>query len=446
MQDFSVSTSAISMAAPLQGPTENWSLFERAAFRFGFLYLILYCWPSEGRVSILQAIPAGSKALANWAQAPSRALCPWVAVHVFHVSGPAARYHPTGSGDTTLDYVQVFCFVALAAIGALVWSVLDRRRPHYRTLYAWLRLLVRFTLAFTLLAYGFAKIFPLQFASPMLGRLTQAYGESSPMGLLWTFMGASPAYTKFSGLAEAGAGVLLLFRRTTVLGALAAAAVMLNVAMLNFCYDVPVKLYSSHLLLMSAFLLLPDASALWNFLILHRPSRLGGVWLPRFERRWLRNAAVVLQVLVVISVLSGNIWNGYQFSRREQPKQGDLYGAWNVDSYVSDRREGTGAADGLAWLRVVVGGTRGLRVTTAGGEAAGFQTTYDPSKHLVHLVQAQTKQTGDLTYSLPDPDHLVLRGSLNGKPLEAQAHRVNTKGFLLTSRGFHWISEDPFNR
>ncbi|MDQ6758242.1 MAG: DoxX family protein, partial [Acidobacteriota bacterium] len=152
-----------------------------------------------------------------------------MAVHVFHVAGPAAVYHPTGSGDTTLDYIQVFCFIVVAAIGALVWSVLDRRRRHYRTLYAWLRLLVRFTLAFTLLDYGFAKIFPLQFGPPMLGRLTQSYGESSPMGLLWTFMGASAAYTKFTGLAEAGAGFLLLFRRTTVLGALASAAVMLNV-------------------------------------------------------------------------------------------------------------------------------------------------------------------------------------------------------------------------
>ena len=38
------------------------------------------------------------------------------------------------------------------------------------------------------------------------------------MGLLWTFMGHSPAYSAFTGAAEALAGALLLFRRTTLLG------------------------------------------------------------------------------------------------------------------------------------------------------------------------------------------------------------------------------------
>jgi len=57
---------------------------------------------------------------------------------------------------------MIFCFVTIAVIAAMVWSLLDRRRPNY-TLYAWLRLLVRYALAFTMLSYGFAKIYPLQF-------------------------------------------------------------------------------------------------------------------------------------------------------------------------------------------------------------------------------------------------------------------------------------------
>ncbi len=300
----------------LSPQVRRWSLLERMAFRFAFAYLILYCLPGNGRVSLLAAIPAGAERLTNWAEAPWHALCPWVAIHIFHLTGPITRYHPTGSGDTTLDYVQVFCFAVIAIFATVVWSILDRHRPNYRALYAWLRLVVRFTLAFTLLAYGFAKVFPLQFIPPRLFTLTETYGEASPMNLLWTFMGASTAYTIFGGLAEVTAGVLLLFRRTTSLGALAAAAVMLNIVMLNFCYDVPVKLYSLHILLMSLFLLLPDAAALWNFFVLHRVSRLQGLWLPKFERRWLRTAAIVLQVLVIVSVLYSNISSGYQMLKQ----------------------------------------------------------------------------------------------------------------------------------
>ena len=37
---------------------------------------------------------------------------------------------------------------------------------------------------------------------------------------------------------------------------------MLNVALLDFCYDMPVKLFSMHLLASLLFLLLPDVVAL----------------------------------------------------------------------------------------------------------------------------------------------------------------------------------------
>jgi hypothetical protein len=327
---------------------ERWSLRSRILFRFAFVYLVLYCWPHAGRSNLFDAIPgfiAGSMndydrlTLTKLAEAPIRALCPWVAVHIFHLHGAVTQYPVTGSGDTTLDYVQVFCFAAIAAFAALVWSVLDRRRPNYRTLYAWLRLLVRFTFAFTMLSYGLAKVYPLQFMPPFLTQLTETYGESSPMGILWTFMGASTAYTRFCGMAEVSAGLLLLFRRASSLGAIMATVAMLNVAALNFCYDVPVKLYSLHLILMSLFLLIPDAGALWRLFLLHRPSQLEGVWLPSFQRRWLRIAAIVLQALVIASVLYNNIWGGYKSLREYSTgflKHPPLYGVWNADSSAAD--------------------------------------------------------------------------------------------------------------
>jgi hypothetical protein len=84
-------------------------------------------------------------------------LTPWVARTVFHLSGLALVYRRTGSTDTTLDYVQEFCFLILALATTVVWSILDRKRKHYGRLHAWLRLLVRYTLSFTLFTYGLVK-------------------------------------------------------------------------------------------------------------------------------------------------------------------------------------------------------------------------------------------------------------------------------------------------
>src|SRR5258706_2329521 len=187
--------------AVAEAPRE-WSQLQRIAFRFVAAYFILYNLPSPGHADLLRTIPGGA-----WVSQPYvkmwRAFVPWVATHVFRLSGPATVYPPVnGSGDSTLDYVQNFCFLVIALIAALAWSVLDRNRPNYQRMNYWVRLWVRYSLAVTMFSYGFAKVFPLQFRPPFLARLIEPYGESSPMGILWTLMGASVAYTIFSGAIE----------------------------------------------------------------------------------------------------------------------------------------------------------------------------------------------------------------------------------------------------
>jgi hypothetical protein len=71
-----------------------------------------------------------------------------------------------------------------------------------------------------MIGYGAAKVISSQFPPPTLDRLMQPYGDSSPMGLLWTFMGASEPYTMFVGFAEMISGILLFPRKTSTLGAL----------------------------------------------------------------------------------------------------------------------------------------------------------------------------------------------------------------------------------
>ena len=117
---------------------------------------------------------------------------------------------------------------------------------------------VRFTLATAMLLYGAEKVIPEQFGTPLPSDLLEPIGEGSPMHLLWTFMGTSIPYVIFTGAAEMLGGLLLAARRTTLLGALVCIGVLSNVVMLNLSYDVPVKLYSSHLLLMAVFLAAPD--------------------------------------------------------------------------------------------------------------------------------------------------------------------------------------------
>ncbi|HEV7763557.1 MAG TPA: hypothetical protein VGQ76_01020, partial [Thermoanaerobaculia bacterium] len=213
-------------------PTERWSLPTRIAFRFFCAFFLLYfpipMLPIQFLGSVFQTFYTATVS-------PVGQL----------VFGVEAKQRTTGSGDTTWDWVQLFVIVVLSSVITLVWSILDRKRTSYPRLLVWSRVFVRFALAAAMIEYGLAKALPTQFVPPSLDRLMMPFGQASPMGLLWTFMGWSPAYTVFAGIGELLGGLLLTTRRTALLGALITAGVMVNVAMMNFSYDVPVKLYSS---------------------------------------------------------------------------------------------------------------------------------------------------------------------------------------------------------
>jgi hypothetical protein len=69
------------------------------------------------------------------------------------------------------------------------------------------------------------------------------------MTFLWNLISLSPVHEIICGSAEVLGGILLLYRRTALAGALFSTFVIANVVLYNFCYDVPVKLFAANLLL-----------------------------------------------------------------------------------------------------------------------------------------------------------------------------------------------------
>src|ERR1700761_1464917 len=175
------------MPSHTDAPRTVWPLSARLAFRFSCLYWLLYIWPSPGEVSFFDLLPFGGigDKLGTWLAWPLMKLSHLAGIYLFHLQGEGSDWHATGSGDTAMNYVQVFCIFLLAVLGTVIWSAIDERRgrpKQYRTAFAWLHLLLRFVLALTLFGYGFAKVFPSQFGpGPSLLDLSKTYGETSPM-------------------------------------------------------------------------------------------------------------------------------------------------------------------------------------------------------------------------------------------------------------------------
>jgi uncharacterized membrane protein YphA (DoxX/SURF4 family) len=323
-----------------------------------------------------------------------------------------------------------------------------------------LRSYLRYALAITLLGYGLAKLGSTtnQFPAPDVDGLTKPYGESSPMNLVWTFMGASYPYTLFAGLGEVVAALLLIWRRTTTVGALVSLGVMANVVMLNFCYDVPVKQYSAHLLITAVFLLGADARRLSCVLVLNRATEPVPLRPPYCGPRtiWIQRALKALLLGVTIAQPAWS-WARMEWQARAADAGPAYFGTYLVTRFVRD-----GATippnldDGTRWRSMSLrrlpwgrGDGRGpkdyLLVVLMDGSRLGAWVSIDPNGRKLGIESGSPLLPTTLDVAAAK-DQIELTAAIAGKAVAIHARRLRREDFLLVNRGFRWINEYPYNR
>jgi hypothetical protein len=96
---------------------------------------------------------------------------------------------------------------------------------------------LRFIVSFFIILYGFAKLNGAQFTI-LSSELDKPMGQVSGFWLTWYYFGYSPIYGNFIGLVQIVGGVLLMFRKTTLLGACLLFPVVSNVILIDIFYRV----------------------------------------------------------------------------------------------------------------------------------------------------------------------------------------------------------------
>ena len=421
----------------------EWSVAKRIGFRFVFAYFVLYLFPFP-----ISYIPGSWNPARFWNQF-DQWLSFWTETHLFRLAKPLPVL-PTGSGDTMNQWASQVNWFLLALGATIVWSMLDRKRREYTRLSQWLQVYVRFGLATIMFGYGFAKIIPTQMPRPTLDRLVEPWGEFSPMGVLWTFMGYSSIYQIFTGIGETLGSFLILFRRTTTLGALLLCGVLANVVLLNYTFDVPVKLFSSNLLFMAIFLAVPDLKRLADVLVLNRAVRPKTAVALFTSRRARRIAWAVATVFVAYTMYS-NISGGLTYYRTligpNAPKS-QVYGIWDVESLTKNGVDQPPLlSDSTRLKRVVFGELSRAIFRSMSDSVERYGVKVDSLKHEVTLTgRFDPKLIRTLSYAKFDANHLVLTGKLGADSIVARLRRVDPNRFLLMNRGYNWIQEQPFNR
>jgi hypothetical protein len=366
----------------------------------------------------------------------------WTAANVFGIASPLV--YTGNSRDTHFFWVQTFWLLLFALAAAAVWSVLDRRRQHYTSLNNWFRVFIRFAVASQMFYFGMVKVIPTQFPAPSLISLVTPAGNFSMSGMLWTQIGASPAYQIFTGCVEVLGGILLIIPRTVMLGAILCLATVTHILILNLTFDIGVKLLSFHLVLMSILLLAPNLRRLIRFFIF------GETTAPWSEGRLFsaytaNRAAVALQAvfgLYLLAVYTGMGWSALYLEGGSRSPRSPLYGIWNVEQLSVDgevRPPDLNDYD-RRWQRVIFDSPDRLVFQRTDESFARYGVSVNVYTNTMTLTKGVSKTwQSHFTFSRPAPDRLIMEGRMDDHRIRLELRLVEFDTFRLLNSHFRWM-------
>jgi hypothetical protein len=422
----------------------QWPLWRKIVFRFLFIFLsfLMAPWTWLDAVPGVGYITQFYSELMDWAVNTGNA-------KIFHVREVLVPLN--GSGDTSYGWAQLWLLLSLAVIGCIIWSLLDRKCSKYPHLNYWLCLFARYYIAMFAFVYGILKIFALQMYFPSLHQLATPLGDFLPMRFSWLFIGYSTPYQVFSGVMETLAGLLLLYRRTSTLGAMLATAVFINVMVLNLAYDIPVKIFSMELVFVCLFLLANESSRIICFFILNKPAAPCDLYHFQYTKKWMRITRVVLKIgFIIIAVLLqiSNDVEYYQSTKKPIPAQPVNNGVYEVAVFAINKDSlPLRLSDTMRWQDVIFENGLGSIKTSDTAFRRRYNRAYfvyslDSVSHTLALKKQPADSVAilNLHYDTPDSNTVRLWGRQHNDSLYVVLKRMN-RHFQLAEKQFHWLSE-----
>jgi hypothetical protein len=430
------------MTAIATAEPAHWTNTQKIAFRFFMIFFLLYIFFNPNGV-----LPYSDDLYGKYI-VPFHIFIPWMAKHILHMANPVTTF-TNGSGDTTYDYLVILLMGVISVALAAIWSITGRNTRNYNKLFYWLTVVIRYYVGITMLSYGFVKVIKLQFPSPSFGRLLEPVGKMSPMGLAWTYLGYSTGFNYFAGLAEISVG-LLFFRKTSTLGAILGLVVAGNIMAINYCFDVPVKLLSTFLVLMCIFLLSRDSRRLINFFFKNKEALPANLTPHRFKTPWKNRVLTTLKCLLIAYTIFFDLKDSFSAEKQygaKAPKP-PLYGLYNVEAFVRNRDTLKPlTTDTTRWAKFIISYQGGAQIEMMNDSMTYYSLKPDVKKHTITAsTYADTIHKYQLTYTTPKPDVMELRGTWKKDSIYVRLHKMDANNFPLMKRGFHWINEFPFNR
>lgn len=426
----------------------NWNLIQKIVFRFFFIYIILYTapWTWLDNFSFIKAVTQYYHQLIDWLMNAANS-----SIFKTYKQLVPPLY---GSGDTSWAWIQLWVFGLVSMVGSVIWTAIAIKKEVTKKQFYFLITVLRYFLAIHSFGYGIVKLFALQMSFPNLSQLATPLGDFLPMRLSWIFIGYSEPYQMFSGAMEVVAGSLLFFRRTTTAGVLLACGVFVQVMMLNYCYDIPVKIFSTHLVAMSLFLIAMDSNRILAFFVLNKTAAATVLYEPIFNRKWHRISRIGLKLLfIVVIIILPFIESKKEYDRWNEADTKVTtpirIGHYDVIKFAINKDTiAQNVTDTIRWENMIFDfNGQGSLISTdtifrKRYGRAYFSYTMDSVKQelLFKKFHNDSLPQFALHYTFLDSITLLLKGKIRNDSVFIHL-RKNSKQYKLAEKQFHWVTE-----
>ncbi|MDF2454494.1 MAG: hypothetical protein K0R51_487 [Cytophagaceae bacterium] len=415
-----VTNEAVGTTAPIQeksheNPKREWTFIQKYAFRIGFIYILLLCIPTYS----------------NFYK------------HLAHLEFGKITYHDFQSIVAfwppqivlieseegvfgILNYINLILVFGIAVIAASGWTLMDKKSFNYSKLYYWIRVLARYRLAYGMVGWGLKKAFPMQMVYPTVGMLNTPFVDMAEKKLYWSHVGVSFEYTVFLGFAEIIPGLLLLHRKTAVLGAALAAVVCFNICIANHAYDAGVAVPAAYFTIIGIFIAWYDLPKIWNLLVNQQdvaPYR----YYPDLTKTWQQHSRTGVKLVFnfIFVPLAAVAWaygffNGNNYNIPSTPGLPDSKGYYDVAEYkLNNKTIAYNPFDTLRWQDATFEQWSSLSYKTNRGAIADRMIGYSPlrvknDKKNSRLNQVNTQDSDRLAKQKRNRDLGVTRWEVGG--------------------------------
>ena len=350
--------------------------------------------------------------------------------------------------DSKYDYSRFLLIAILSALIALIWQLLSRFLKEVRVK-TWIITILRYHVGLTLILYGLSKVLVLQFGQMDLLNLENKMGSYTGMGFLWRFMSYSPFYTQVTGYIEVIGGLLLLFRGTTFLGSLISFIAMVNVVVIDIGYDVSVKMFAIHLMLMVFILIAYNTRRILQF-VFNRTTIAPVKYESLIPRKYRMVRYVLKAGIVIYFVISQYNFQMMRIDRRNTPNEApSLSSVYFVEDQTANGLSLTDPEfpNELKWDALFINGSSYLKnsmvIKNTEGRQKYFSTKTDTIQKTITFFpfRGSEKDSTTFTYEKLDDKKMKFEGIYNGDTLSIMTRSKALEDYRLMKNKIKWIRD-----